>query len=62
MVIEIFLKQNPQVQADVFARLAEIQNVRLDFKSKNSSLKFDDMKLRNDELVAIILALPPKKP
>ena len=53
MVIELFLKQNPQVQADVFARLAEIQNVRLDFKSKNSSLKFDDMKLRSNDVLDI---------
>jgi len=53
-IIEKFLFDNPQVAGDIYARLAEIQNVRLEFITKDKTkLKFDDMKLRSNKVLDI---------
>ena len=53
-IVEKFLFDNPQVAGDIYARLAEIQNIRLEFKTNDGTkLKFDDMKLRSNKVLDI---------
>jgi hypothetical protein len=50
-----FLFDNPQVAGDVYARLAEVQNIRIvEFIDKNGvKLKYDNMKLRSNKVLDI---------